>query len=84
MDRGYLDYERLYRLNQAKAFFIVRAKKNLKFWRLYSRKVDKTTGLRCDQIVKLTGYKSRYRKKLETVGVSSVVIEIDLKSLHSN
>jgi hypothetical protein len=58
MDRGYLDYERLYRLNRNKAFFIIRAKKNLQFRRLYSKTVDKTTGLRCDQIVKLTGYKS--------------------------
>jgi len=69
MDRGYLDYERLYRLNQDKAFFVIRAKRNLKFRRLYSRKVDKTTGLRCDQIVKLTGYKSRrnYPDKLRRV-----------------
>lgn len=69
MDRGYLDYERLYRLNQDKAFFIIRAKKNMKFRRMYSSKVDKTTGLRCDQIVKLTGYKSSrfYPDKLRRV-----------------
>jgi len=69
MDRGYLDYERLYRLDQDKAFFIIRAKKNLKFRRLYSNQVDKTTGLRCDQTVKLTGYKSSkfYPDKLRRV-----------------
>ncbi len=69
MDRGYLDYERLYRLNQDKAFFIIRAKKNMKFRRMYSSKVDKTTRLRCDQIVKLTGYKSSrfYPDKLRRV-----------------
>lgn len=69
MDRGYLDYERLYRLHQNKAFFVIRAKKNLKFRRLYSNPVDKTTGLRCDQIVKLTGYKSShfYPDKLRRV-----------------
>jgi len=69
MDRGYLDYERLYCLEQAKAFFIIRAKKNLKFRRLYSGRVDKITGLRCDQIVKLTGYKSKqhYPDKLRRV-----------------
>ncbi|NQT96786.1 MAG: IS4 family transposase [Candidatus Marinimicrobia bacterium] len=69
MDRGYLDFERLYHLNQDKAFFIIRAKKNIKFRRLYSSKVDKTTGLRCDQIVKLTGYKSSrlYPDKLRRV-----------------
>ena len=69
MDRGYLDYERLYHLEQAKAFFIIRAKKNLKFRRLYSCRVDKITGLRCDQIVKFTGYKSKqhYPDKLRRV-----------------
>ena len=59
MDRGYLDYERLYQLQQACAFFVIRAKKNLKCRRLYSRPVDKTTGLRCDQTVKLTGFYSQ-------------------------
>ena len=60
MDRGYIDYKRLYRLNKELGYFIVRAKKNLKFKRLYSNKVDKSTGLRCDQVVKLTGF---YQKK---------------------
>ena len=55
MDRGYLDFERLYRLHQAKAFFVVRAKTNLQYRRVYSRTVDKSTGLRCDQIIRLTG-----------------------------
>ena len=69
MDRGYLDFERLYRLHQDKAFFVIRAKKNFQFRRLYSRAVDKTTGLRCDQTVKLTGYKSSqyYPEKLRRV-----------------
>jgi hypothetical protein len=69
MDRGYLDFERLYRLLQDKAFFVIRAKKNLAFRRLYPNPVDKTTGLRCDQIVKLTGYKSShfYSDKLRRV-----------------
>ncbi len=69
MDRGYLDFERLYRLHRAKAFFIIRAKKNFKFKRLYSRKVVKTTGLRCDQTVKLTVYKPSisYPEKLRRV-----------------
>ncbi len=55
MDRGYLDFERLYRLHQAKAFFVVRAKTNLQYRRVYSRTVDTSTGLRCDQIIRLTG-----------------------------
>ena len=48
MDRAYIDYKRLYRLNKELGYFIVRAKRNLKFKRLYSNKVDKSTGLRCD------------------------------------
>ncbi len=60
MDRAYIDYKRLYRLNKELGYFIVRAKRNLKFKRLYSNKVDKSTGLRCDQVVKLTGF---YQKK---------------------
>ena len=69
MDRGYLDFERLYHLHQDKAFFVIRAKKNFRFRRLYSRTVDKRTGLRCDQTVKLTGYYPRqyYPEKLRRV-----------------
>ena len=55
MDRGFLDFERLYRLTQAGAFFVIRPKSNTLFRRLYSRPVDKTAGLRCDQTVRLTG-----------------------------
>ncbi len=58
MDRGYLDYERLYRMNQAKAFFVIRAKKNARFRRRSSRPVNKTIGLRCDQTVVLETTKS--------------------------
>ncbi len=58
MDRGYLDYERLYQLDQAKAFFVIRSKSNLQFRSISSRPVDKETGLRCDQTIKLTGYKT--------------------------
>ncbi len=56
MDRGYLDFARLYQLNQSSAFFVIRAKSNLKFRRIYSHPVDKSTGLRCDQTIKLTGF----------------------------
>lgn len=59
MDKGYLDFARLYRLHQAQAFFVTRAKNNLAFRCLKSNKVDKTLGLRCDQIIKLTTYKSK-------------------------
>src|SRR5580658_7253938 len=58
MDRGFLDFARLYRLTQAGAFFVIRPKSNTLFKRVHSRTVDKTKGLRCDQTVRLTGVKS--------------------------
>jgi hypothetical protein len=58
MDRGFLDFKRLYRLTQAGAFFVIRPKTNTCFKRIYSRHVDQTTGLRCDQTVRVTGVKS--------------------------
>ncbi|MEL7196546.1 MAG: IS4 family transposase [Bacteroidota bacterium] len=56
MDRGYIDWQRLYQLHQSGAYFVIRAKKNLAFARVYSEQVDKTTGLRCDQTIRLTGH----------------------------
>lgn len=69
MDKGYYDFERLYRIDQAKAFFVIRAKKNLNFKRLYSASVDKTTGLKCDQTIRLTGIQTRlaYPDKLRRI-----------------
>jgi len=58
MDKGYYDFGRLYRMNRVGSHFVIRAKKNLKARRMYSRKVDKTTGLKCDQTIRLTGIKS--------------------------
>ena len=58
IDRGYLDFARLYAMHQARATFITRAKSNTQCRRLYSRPVDKTTGLRCDQTILLTGAQS--------------------------
>jgi hypothetical protein len=58
MDRGYIDFRRLYAVAQSGAFFVVRAKRNLAVARRTSRPVDKTTGLRSDQTVVLTGPKS--------------------------
>jgi hypothetical protein len=59
MDRGYLDYKRLHQLNQVAAFFVIRAKSNLQFRRIYSHPIDKSTRLRCDQTIKLTGFYPR-------------------------
>jgi len=58
MDRGYMDYQRLYLLSTAKAFFVIRAKSNLQCRRLYSHPVNRNTGLICDQTVVLTGFYS--------------------------
>ena len=55
MDRGFLDFARLYRLHQAGSFFVTRAKSNTKAERRYSRPVDRSTGLVCDQTIILTG-----------------------------
>ena len=56
MDRGYVDFCRLYRIHLGQAFFVTRAKKNFRFQRLYSNRVNKSTGLRCDQTVVLHGF----------------------------
>lgn len=56
MDRGYIDWTRLYQLHQAGAFFVIRAKNNLAFRRIYSHPVDLSTGLRCDQTIKLKNH----------------------------
>jgi hypothetical protein len=69
MDRGYLDFARLYTFTQRSAFFITRAKSNTKYRRLYSHPVDKSTGLMCDQTIVLTGFYSRkdYPDKLRRI-----------------
>lgn len=55
-DRGYVDYQRLYKIARLQAYFVVRAKSNLKFRRMYSNKTDRSTGVLCDQLGKLTGF----------------------------
>ena len=57
MDKAYIDFGRLYRMHRAGAFFIMRAKENFKFVRLNARQVDKSTGIKCDQTVRLKNYK---------------------------
>ena len=71
MDRGYLDFERLFTMHRSGAFFVTRAKSNTRYRRLYSHQVDKSAGLRCDQTVVLTGFYARkdYPDKLRVVKV---------------
>ncbi|MBK6601740.1 MAG: IS4 family transposase [Betaproteobacteria bacterium] len=56
MDRGYIDYARLYTLHQAAAFFVTRAKSNLHAHRVYSAPTDRDTGVICDQAIALNGF----------------------------
>jgi hypothetical protein len=69
MDRAYLDFERLYTMHQCSAFFVTRTKSNTAIRRIYSNPIDKSTGLRCDQTVALTGFYSKkaYPEKLRLV-----------------
>jgi hypothetical protein len=69
MDRGYLDFERLARIDGARAFFVTRAKANMSFYVRESRPVDKSTGLRADQTIRLNGPKTRglYRSGLRRI-----------------
>jgi hypothetical protein len=55
-DRGYVDFKRLYKISTLSSFFVVRAKSNLKFTRMYSNKVNKNNGVKVDQIGKLAGF----------------------------
>jgi hypothetical protein len=68
-DRGYNDFERLYRIHKIEAYFVLRARDNLKFNRMYSKKVDKETGVKCDQVGTFTNQKSfsRYPEKLRRI-----------------
>ena len=56
MDRGYLDFGRLYKIHQAGAFFVTRAKRGMDARRVYSTKTDRTTGVICDQAIHLNGF----------------------------
>lgn len=69
MDRGYFDFERLFKIHIAKAFFVIRAKSSISWTRLYSHRVDRSIGLRCDQIIKLNNFysKKHYPEKLRRI-----------------
>jgi len=69
MDRGYIDFTRLHAIHQAGAFFVIRAKDNFRFRRLYSLPVDKTTGLQCEQVITTKNFHARkdYPEKLRRI-----------------
>jgi len=69
MDRGYLDFSRLYAIQQGQGFFVTRLKRNTQFERVYSHPVDKSTGVQCDQTIVLSGFYSKksYPDKLRRI-----------------
>ncbi len=89
MDKGYLGYERWYKIHKAEAFYVTRARENMRVRRLYSNPVDKKTGALCDQIVVMVDKKSagRYPDKLRRIkykdaetGIVYVFVTNDLAS----
>jgi len=77
MDRGYYGFARLYQIHKQEAFFVIRAKKSISATRLYSRKVDKSTGLRCDQIIKLNHFYSKNKIK-EPMHINSGLVAVTI------
>jgi hypothetical protein len=86
MDRGFLDFSRLHAITRASAFFVIRAKSNLKSRRLYSHSVDKSTGVVCDQSIILTVSKSAgdYPDKLRRVRYYDAETDKNLVFLTNN
>lgn len=86
MDRGYTDFVRLYRMHLASTFFVTRTISRLAFRRLYSRSIDKATGLRCDQTILVTGplSKQKYPEKLRRVRFYDTETDSDYVFLTNN
>lgn len=86
LDRGYVDYKRLFRIHQNSAFFVVRAKDNLQFRRMYSNKVNKENGVLLDQIGKLTGFYvlKDYPEKLRHIKFYDEETDNDLEFLSNS
>jgi hypothetical protein len=86
LDRGYVDFERLYNIHYNKAYFVTRLKTNTNYRRLYSRKVDKTTGLLCDQTIRLNNYyaNKKYPEKLRRVKYYDAEINMTFEFVSNN
>jgi hypothetical protein len=85
-DRGYNDFERLYRIHKIEAYFVLRARDNLKFNRMYSKKVNKKTGVKCDQTGTFTNQKSysRYPEKLRRIKYYDCETKVEFVFLTNN
>lgn len=86
MDKAYIDFRRLYRMHKAGAFFITRAKENFTFVRISSRQVDKSTGVKCDQTVRLKNYKvsQAYPEVIRRVKYYDKEIEMEFVFITNN
>jgi hypothetical protein len=86
LDRGYVDFARLYIFTQACAFFITRSRKDLQFYRRYSCPVERSAGLRCDQTILLTGVRTakRYPDPLRRIHYLDVEKDLRLTFLTNN
>lgn len=86
IDKAYIDFKRLYHINQQRSFFVTRAKSNMRFKRMYSKPVDKTTGVKYDQIGKLeTYYPSKdYPEKLRRIKYYDCEMDKELIFLTNN
>jgi len=86
LDRGYVDFARLYLFTQACAFFVTRAKKNLQFYLRTSRPVDRSSGVRCDQTIRLTGIRTaqRYPDLLRRIAYYDAEKDLRLTFLTNN
>jgi len=86
LDRGYVDYERLFRIHKSSAYFVVRAKDNLQYRRMYSNKVNKDNGVLLDQIGKLTGFyvSKKYPEKLRRIKFYDEETDNDLEFLSNS
>jgi len=86
LDRGYVDFERLFTIHERKAYFVTRAKDNFCFHRLYSNKVDKAKGVICDQTITLDGFYSKqdYPEKLRRIKFYDVEMKRSFVFLTNN
>lgn len=86
MDRAYLDFERLYKLHEHHCYFVLREKRNFRYRRVYSNKVDKSKGFKCDQTIKLTGFYSskNYPEKLRRIKFYDKVNDMTIVLLTNN
>jgi IS4 transposase len=85
-DRGYNDFVRPYRIQMIEEYFVLRAKDNLRFNRTYSSKVDKESGVKCDQIGTFTNYKSygRYPEKIRRIKYYDIETDVEFVFLTNN